>query len=1022
MTDERAHWQLIKEIFDEADEIPPAQLADFLASRCNGDSALRRQVEELLKISAQTDLAIDRLQVPRLTSPSNSLPSLPRFERGDIIANRYRINRFIASGGMGEVYEATNLESIHTVALKCVRRTPLDTGDKNKSRFLREANLALQIDHPNVCRVFEHFEEHNEHFLAMELIVGETLASRLARENFFSPHGALPIARQLCDGLAAAHAAGVLHRDLKPGNVLITPADRVVIIDFGLAAPTMSDHSFTSTGAVIGTLAYVAPEQLEKGQSSIESDIYSLGVLLYEMLTGLKPHPGKSPFRLAAEKARESHKRPELVVSGFSDMWQEVLDRCLKARPEDRLHSVAEVKALLDRGRPSTSYQAARWWKTLMVPATALAVAALAFAGWTWRNTDRRPLAGAALLYEQAQNALAESSPMRGSQLLVKAIELDPKFVQARALQAVAFSDLDQQDAARDCILEATTAADRRWFLGRGETLMLDAARAQVTRDFKTAADRYSQLAQLTQGRPRQHAQILHARMLGQLGENDKALPVLAAAVQVDPSNAAAHVRYAIQLVRKDRDKAWSEFEAANKAFEASGNLEGLADSLLARSNANLQERNEQYKDMQRVIEISTKTGNRYNLIAAKLNIATVLESRREYDQAIEVAHEAELMARHDNLPVLTTQALVTHGYAFLYRKEPKLAEPILREAVEFAHRTKLERALASARMTWGETLGQLGRYDEQYKAMEPAIAFLRKANNPDSLPVMLNKWARSLHSMGRVQEAQEIFQESIDICNRRDGMEMMSSTAMISIAGHYGLRDWRRQLPLLEQTLALGRTVKNNNVMYQLAQAFALRGDFTRAGQLVAEGDAMLKDYAPAAKSQQLKFAALARLMIATYSGDCGAGLRASKLADEGVHVHLLPLCDPQTRAADFSKHRLWLEDKLKSFPSSEWERPIVYSNGAGNLALALKDWSGANTHALRALEGAKRYGTTLFELEATLILRAAKHGQRQQAEVATLTARVRDLTEAIGFDRPADFNGRADLLRLWRLVPLSK
>ena len=249
--------------------------------------------------------------------PLPRFPPGPRLEPGDTIAQRYRIARFIAAGGMGEVYEAHSLETGQTVALKCIRESTLGSGGNGRGRFLREAKLALQIEHRNVCRVYEHFEEDGERFIAMEFIEGETLASRLAREGFFSPHSALPIARQLCDGLAAAHQAGVLHRDLKPSNIILTSDNRAVIIDFGLAAPTTSDHSLTPPSAVIGTLAYVAPEQLENGQCRVESDIYSLGVVLYEMLTGEKPHPGKSPFRIAAEKAREAHRRPDLVACGL---------------------------------------------------------------------------------------------------------------------------------------------------------------------------------------------------------------------------------------------------------------------------------------------------------------------------------------------------------------------------------------------------------------------------------------------------------------------------------------------------------------------------------------------------------------------------------------------------------------------------------------------------------------------------------------------------------------------------------
>ena len=234
---DQARWHQVKEIFDEADDVPADDLPRFLQVRCNGDTELRQQVEELLDLGLQPDLAIDRLKLPRIASPASPVASGPRHEAGEIIASRYRITRFIAAGGMGEVYEARLIATGQSVALKCVREG-VRAGGKNETRFLREANLAIQIDHPGACRVYELFEENGKPFIAMELIEGETLACRLTRGGRFTPEQALPIARQLCDGLEAAHQAGVLHRDLKPGNILVTSDGRAVIIDFGLAAPS----------------------------------------------------------------------------------------------------------------------------------------------------------------------------------------------------------------------------------------------------------------------------------------------------------------------------------------------------------------------------------------------------------------------------------------------------------------------------------------------------------------------------------------------------------------------------------------------------------------------------------------------------------------------------------------------------------------------------------------------------------------------------------------------------------------
>lgn len=341
------------------------------------------------------------------------------------------------------------------MALKCIR--PLAGAEgKLEERFLREVQLFRRIAHPNVCRVYDVVGE----LFAMERLAGETLAERLARGKRYTAEEALPIMRQLCDGLGAAHQAGVLHRDLKPGNVFLD-GERVVIIDFGLAAGTALDEALPSAGAVIGTLAYVAPGQLENGHCTPASDIYSLGVVLHEMVTGEKPHPAKSPFRLAAQKARESHQTPDTAVPGLPEVWQEVLSRCLKADPAARFQSAGEVKALLARGKPSRSYVAARWRKRLMIPALALLTLAVGALGLFWRNMGRRPQPAAAAFYQQAQAALSETAPVRAVGLLEKAVAAEPAFVHARAQLTAAYAEIDQLDQARDTLLQADT--NRRW-------------------------------------------------------------------------------------------------------------------------------------------------------------------------------------------------------------------------------------------------------------------------------------------------------------------------------------------------------------------------------------------------------------------------------------------------------------------------------------------------------------------------------------------------------------------------------
>ena len=240
-----------------------------------------------------------------LGAPSQS------FLPDQLVAGRYKIVRFIGRGGMGEVYEADDLELRERVALKTVR--PQAAFDRGAiERFKREIQLARKVTHPNVCRIFDlgyhqskavaghPAQEAEITFLTMELLSGETLAERLKSGGHMTPSEALPLVIQMASGLAAAHAAGIVHRDFKSGNVILTktkdgPSEtRAVVTDFGLARSTETRQSMTASGGEIaGTPAYMSPEQVEGGEVTPATDVYSLGVVMYEMVSGTLPFTEK---------------------------------------------------------------------------------------------------------------------------------------------------------------------------------------------------------------------------------------------------------------------------------------------------------------------------------------------------------------------------------------------------------------------------------------------------------------------------------------------------------------------------------------------------------------------------------------------------------------------------------------------------------------------------------------------------------------------------------------------------------
>jgi tetratricopeptide (TPR) repeat protein len=324
------------------------------------------------------------------SAPSTAASPAPTFAPGTLLAGRYHIVRFIAQGGMGEVYEAHDRELGERVALKTVR-PDIARRPGSIERLRREMQLARRVTHPNVCRLFdlgvhrmgaqEGVPDAEVRFLTMELLEGETLSRRIHDLGRLSPEQALPLVRQMAAALGTAHEAGIVHRDFKSSNVIIVTSkgggERAVVTDFGLAraiAPAGGlEASLTGEGSSLGTPAYMAPEQVEGKEAGPAADIYSLGVVMYEMVTGQWPFLGQSPLSIAVKRLSEPPIAPRRVVGHLDPVWEATILRCLQRQPADRFASTAGVTEALERGRVPPSRARAR--RTAGALAAAAAVA-----------------------------------------------------------------------------------------------------------------------------------------------------------------------------------------------------------------------------------------------------------------------------------------------------------------------------------------------------------------------------------------------------------------------------------------------------------------------------------------------------------------------------------------------------------------------------------------------------------------------------------------------------------------------
>jgi serine/threonine-protein kinase len=375
-------WRQVDELFAAALEREPAERAAFLDSVCGDDRELRREVEKMLKCDEQAGSFIKsdvfKLAAHLITEPSEEIPQPDqrtrrmarptdssrsfesiddaRFISGEVLLDRYRIVGLLGRGGMGEVYRADDLKLKQPVALKFLPPA-LTLNGAALARFYKEVSVARQISHRHVCRVYDVGEYRGEHFLSMEFVRGEELSSLLKRIGRLPQDKAIDVARQLCAGLAAVHDRSVLHRDLKPQNIMLDERGEVRITDFGIAALA---SEISGREALAGTPAYMSPEQLEGADVTARSDIYSLGLVLYEVFTGKKAFDATNLAELInLRRSDTTPTSPGELVPELDPLVERVIFRCLSRDPAKRPASALQVAAALPGGDPLAAALAA---------------------------------------------------------------------------------------------------------------------------------------------------------------------------------------------------------------------------------------------------------------------------------------------------------------------------------------------------------------------------------------------------------------------------------------------------------------------------------------------------------------------------------------------------------------------------------------------------------------------------------------------------------------------------------------
>jgi tetratricopeptide (TPR) repeat protein len=719
--------------------------------------------------------------------------------------SRYRIIDSLGEGGMGTVYLAEDITLGRHVAIKFLTSiTP-----EYRARFLREARAVSGLVHPNIAAVFDYGETpEGKPYIVMELVKGQPLNEKLEEGSLPLPE-AVRIVSAIAAALSEAHHQGVVHRDIKPSNVVITDRGQVKVLDFGLVKNIYEEEfadadesrltipgTRTRSDVIVGTPLYLSPEQATGKKVDGRSDIFALGAVLYECITGHSAFAGTSVIEIGAQVIHVTPAPPSKLNHSIPSELDRITMKALEKKADARYQSadamIEDLLKVLPNLKADGFRAGGRHTKAIAVPAThsgsalrtltdvvvrprlslgtlILVVVGLAFVTWAvvrwWKPAPFEPTPLALDWYNKGNDALRNGAFLQASKAFEQAIAADNKFPLAHARLAETWFELDYADRAKDEMLKAQGLVPNRSQLARTDELYLDAINATITKDFPGAIKAYKELAALSPNEPQVYVDL--GRAYEKNDEIKNAIESYVQATNRAPQYATAFLRVAILYGRQgDQAGAIAAFDKADTLYQADGNFEGQAEVAYQRGFLfnQMGKSAEAQQHLERALELARTTANEYQQVKSLLKLGDVEIATGKVDEGRQHMRDALALAEAKGIDNYTKRALVDIGNSFIASGNYDEAEKYFKQSLDLSQRQKDPRNSARALLMLGSLADRRSNTDDVIRYVEQAQPFYLQGGYRKEQIISEQLLARAKIAKGEYEQALQSLNQALKL------------------------------------------------------------------------------------------------------------------------------------------------------------------------------------------------------------------------------------------------------------------